>query len=433
VVADVEAGYGAQVVGTGIRNLQTNRVERVDPILDDPDRCKRHFRPARWRAFHRDVDWWRQGMPYRRWARMRIDHGYNPPPAWGILGTLLTNTGPASRTQLLALASIDLALLGLMFAAIAWAFGWQTMCIALIYWGTNQPARWEGIGGAHLRYGWLAASVGGICCLRRQRPGAAGLLLAYASCLRMFPVLIVAAVALRALVRMARERSLRPTPAERRIALAFAGGAALVVGLSSPIAGGIHSWVDFVENTQLHLATPGRNLVGLPSLLSYHLDGWSAGGLRRVELESEAAAEVLRPDPGADHRILLAFVSAAYVSLLALAASRHPDWVAAVLGVGLIPVTLDLSSYYLAGLLAFAALWTRREGVGVALLLLSATSWLAPRSLMFPWFSLLILVFVFVAILLVLRASPEGGDEAIPRSRAGVRRAPGADPGPAGS
>jgi hypothetical protein len=433
VVADVEAGHAARLAGTGIRNLETNLIERVDSILDDPDRCKRHFSPARWRAFQHDLSWWRQGMPFRRWARMRIDHGYNPPPAWGMLGTLLTNTGPASRAQLLALASIDLLLLGLMLGAIAWAFGWQAMCIALIYWGTNHPARWEWIGGSILRYGWLAASVGGICCLRRRRPGAGGLLLAYASCLRVFPVMIVAAVGLRALVRMARERSLRPTPAERRFALTFAGGTALVVGLSSPIAGGMHSWVDFVENSRLHLATPAKNLVGLPSLLAYHLHGWSAGGLRRVDREPGAAPELLRPAVGAEDWILRALMFAAYVSLLGLAASRHPDWVAAVLGVGLIPVTLDLSSYYLAALLAFAALWTRREGVGVALLLLSATSWLAPRPAMFPCFSLAILVFVFVAILLVLRASPRDGSGAIPGSRSDVRPAAGATPDPAGS
>jgi hypothetical protein len=434
VVADVEAGHGARLAGTGIRNLETNRIERVDSILDDPDRCKRHFRPARWRAFQRDVDWWRQGMPFRRWARMRIDHGYNPPPAWGMLGTLLTNTGPASRAQLLALASIDLLLLGLMFGAIAWAFGWQAMCIALIYWGTNQPARWEWIGGSVLRYGWLAASVGGICCLRRQRPGAGGLLLAYASCLRMFPVMIAAAVGLQALVRMARERSLRPTPAERRFALTFAAGAALVVGLSSPIAGGAQRWVDFVENSRLHLSTPANNLVGLPSLLAYHLHGWSAGPLRRVDREPDAVSEALRPDTGAEDWILRALVFAAYISLLGLAASRHPDWVVAVLGVGLIPVTLDLSSYYLAGLLAFAALWTRCEGIGVALLLLSATSWLAPGSAMFQCFSLAILVFVFAAILLMLRAPPEDRDETLPGSRADLRRGPaparpGAEPG----
>jgi hypothetical protein len=141
----------------------------------------------------------------------------------------------------------------------------------------------------------------------------------------------------------------------------------------------------------------------------------------------------LRPDTGAEDWILRALVFAAYVSLLGLAASRHPDWVVAVLGVGLIPVTLDLSSYYLAGLLAFAALWTRCEGIGVALLLLSATSWLAPGSAMFQCFSLAILVFVFAAILLMLRAPPEDRDEVIPGSRAGVGRVAGAGPGPAGA
>ena len=144
-------------------------------------------------------------------------------------------------------------------------------------------------------------------------------------------------------------------------------------------------------------------------------------------------SEALRPDTGAEDWILRALVFAAYVSLLGLAASRHPDWVAAVLGVGLIPVTLDLSSYYLAGLLAFAALWTRREEIGVALLLLSATSWLAPDSAMFQCFSLAILVFVFIAVLLMLRVRPEDRVDAMSGSHAGVGRAAEVGPGPAGS
>ena len=191
--------------------------------------------------------------------------------------------------------------------------------------------------------------------------------------------------------------------------------------------------MDFVENSRLHLSTPANNLVGLPSLLAYHLHGWSAGSLRRVEQRPEPASEALRPEIGAQDWILRALLFAAYVSLLGLAASRHPDWVAAVLGVGLIPVTLDLSSYYLAGLLAFAALWTRREGIGVALLLLSATSWLAPGPAMFQYFSSAILVFVFVAILLMLRARPEDRDDAMPGSHAGPRWTAGVGPGPAGS
>ena len=54
--------------------------------------------------------------------------------------------------------------------------------------------------------------------------------------------------------------------------------------------------------------------------------------------------------------------------------ARQPEWVAAVLGVGLVPVATELTSYYYAMLLVFAFLWPRRPEIGVALCTLSAVT-----------------------------------------------------------
>ncbi len=53
--------------------------------------------------------------------------------------------------------------------------------------------------------------------------------------------------------------------------------------------------------------------------------------------------------------------------LLALAVRRAPDWVAAILGIGLMPILLKLSGYYYSGLLVFAALWPVSPAAGLAL------------------------------------------------------------------
>jgi hypothetical protein len=408
VTADVEAGYGTAAGGATIRNLETNRLESARPLLTDPDRCKRHFSEARWRDFSNDVAWFRRGMPLAMWLQIRTDHGYNAPPAWGLLGWPLTNAAPASTLQLWLLTLIDPLLVALMFGAAAWAFGWRTMCVALIFWGTNQTARWEWVGGSILRYDWLAASVGGICCLRRGRPALGGVLLAYATCLRVFPAMLAAAVGLAALTRMARDRAWLPTRPQRRFAAGFVAAVAVLVAASSWMAGGLDRWGTFVENSRLHVATATTNLVGLPSLLSFQYAERAEVTLDPARPETQERWQAKRAEAFARRLPVYLALGLASLALVAAAGSRSPDWVSAVLGVGLIPVFLELSGYYLGILLAFAFLWTRHEAIGTGLMLLSSATWLFPClgrdcDLAAAWFSGLILVFVAFATLLVLR------------------------------
>ncbi len=408
VRADVEAGYGTLVSRSTIRDLETNRLQSAQPLVTQPDRCKPHFSEARWRDFTRDVAWFRRGLPFESWLQIRTDHGYNAPPVWGLLGTPLASTAPASARQLRWLTMIDPLLLAIMLGSVAWAFGWRTMCIALIFWGTNQPARWEWVGGSILRYDWLALSVGGLCCLRRERPAAAGVLLAYATCLRIFPGMIAASLALTALIRLARERSLQPTGAQRRFGLAFAGTALLLVGLSSASAGGVHIWRDFVENSRRHFDTATENRVGLRPLLSYDHDKRAAVTVDPSQIDPYGEWREARRETFARREPVYAVLALGFAVLLAIAASRQPDWVTAILGVGLIPVVLELGSYYYAILLAFALLWTRWPSIGVGLMLLSTATWLlrcreSNCDEASAWSSFAILVFVSFATLRVLR------------------------------
>ena len=186
VVADAEAGLRPQLVQSQIRNLETNALESARLALRDPGHCQRHFSPERWQAFSDDLRFFRQKLPVPLWFRLRSDHGYNPPPTWTLVGRWLTSE-PASRDTMFRLTAIDPVLIALMVGCIAWGFGWRVACIAWIFWGTNQPASWEWVGGSILRFDWLAASLAGLCCLRRGHPVAAGVLLAWAVGIRVFP------------------------------------------------------------------------------------------------------------------------------------------------------------------------------------------------------------------------------------------------------
>jgi hypothetical protein len=384
VIADAEDGLLFRAERRKVRHLESNTLGGTQAILADPERCKAHFSEARWALFKHDIAWFRGRMPPAFWEQAQRDHGYNGTPAWGILGSTLAGLGPASSTQILLLALLDPLLLLLMWAAVGWAFGWRVMCVALLYWGTNYPARFFWNGGAYLRQDWLAISIIGICMLRRQRMAAGGFALTAAALLRVFPGLIIVGVLLKALMKMWSERTLTPSPGHRRFALGCVAALALLVTASAVVAGSWTAWSGFIDNSRKHADTPLTNHMGLKTVVAYDHD-------TRARLSAPLGLE---EDPflvwkEARRRVfeervyLFAGLVLGFLILLARAVKNEEDWVAAVLAVGLVPVATELTCYYYSVFLAFGFLWARRESIGVGLCALAALTCLI--ATLFDW------------------------------------------------
>ncbi len=80
----------------------------------------------------------------------------------------------------------------------------------------------------------------------------------------------------------------------------------------------------------------------------------------------------------------------------------QPHWVAAILGLGALPVLLEPTCYYTSVLAVFGFLWLRRESVGAALCALSVASWLIAALFtewddVFVWTSVPLLAFLVFA------------------------------------
>jgi len=378
-LADRAAGLRQGPRGGLLRNLETNRLEPAAAELAAPERCRSHFSPERWAAFERDLAWLRARLPARRWLEMQADHGYNATPAWGILPGLLTNAAPLSDRQILALTLLDPLLLLLAFGAVGWAFGGRVLCALLLFWGTNQFAPFDWVGGGILRQDWLAALLIGLALLRRGWPGAAGFLLGWAALLRLFPGFLLAGLALRALVRMARERRLVLAVEELRIALGGLLALAVALPLSALPTGSLRVWLDFAGRTRVMLATPLANHMGLATLLAHDPSGPAERALDASLDDPYAPWKEARQRRFASRRPLFALLVAAYLALLARAVAGLEAWEAAALGVGLVPVAAELTGYYYAVLAGLAPLALRRPMLGAALVALAALSWAIPE------------------------------------------------------
>jgi hypothetical protein len=384
--ADVEAGLRRRVELRKIRNLRTNDLERTDAVLAHPERCKQHFSADRWAAFKKDVAFFRGRIGPRGWDDIQLDHGYNATPIWTALGGALAQLAPASPVQLTLLAALDpLALLAAL-GLIHWAFGWRVLCFALVAFATNFPSRFYWTGGAFLRWDWIFFLVAGIACLKKQRPVLAGIALATAAGLRVFPVFVFFGPLFAALWHWAKERRPRRSDLQFFAAAALAGVMLFAVGLAR--TGGPATFARFVANTEKHQATPLTNHMGLRTVLAWrpsevgrHLhDEGAVDPWRRWKDARLGAWQTLRP--------LLVVIVLGCLALLALAARRHEPWVVAALATMLIAFAVELTSYYYAFILCVALLVQQHQAVGRALLGLTAftqfIAW-APLRNMSTW------------------------------------------------
>jgi hypothetical protein len=371
-LADLEDGLIDRVRTRTIRMMATNSTVDALEALADPAEYRDRFSDERWQSFMRDVAWFRGRHHPDLWERIYLDHGFNAPPAWTMLGGSLVQRLPATDATILALSLIDTLLLLAMWGTVVWGFGWREACVGLLWWGTNMMADFGWTGGALLRQDWLMLTVVGICLARRGRTLLGGFALGYAALLRVFPVLLLGGVALQVAARVVRGRRPFVGGESWRLGAGVLAALLILLPLSSFVTGGFDGWHEFVDNSRGNLRATGINMVGLMSVLTYD------GELRK-------AAMYDRDDPGwedrwrqanrelfSKRRPLLWLLVAAFLPLLAWAVRDEESWVALALGIGLIPLGLFVACYYLTCLLGLGLLYRRfGDGVGLLLCLLS--------------------------------------------------------------
>jgi hypothetical protein len=386
VAADVAAGRIAPSDLVTVRNLETNHLE---PLLGAKALagCSPYFSAERWQSFIVDVEWFhdRSSAP-GRWQSILSDHGYNGTPAWGILGRILANTGPASSDQIGILATIDSALLLAMWAVVTWAWGWRAAAVAALSWGTNYAARYWWNGGAFLRMDWLFCLVVGISLLRKEKPRAAGAVVCLAALLRIFPGVVLIGLAATAAARVLIEKKVALLSHEKRFLEGVVGALVLVLPFSVLVAGGGHAvrwsaWQEFTQNSQKHLSTPLTNNMGLKTVLTYRTD------TRAETVNRGGDADPFGPWKEAHRRtaermkLPYLILAAAGIAAFAWVFRSKETWLVAAAAVGLIPIATELTCYYYAFLLVLALLTVERDEIGIMFVGLSLVSCIVPAFL----------------------------------------------------
>lgn len=432
VAAEAEIpGLGRRLERLDIRDLKTNTLTSSHEALAHPEACTEHFTPERWQAFVHDSEFFRRASSWEFWSSALKDNGYNATPVWRIAAGIIANATVIDDKVLYDLGLLDPILLACMAFVIWWAFGWRTLCLALIFFGTNYPGRYWWTGGAFLRMDWLVATVASICLMKKGRPAAAGVAISFATLLRVFPGFILGALILKVGVQSWRAKKIAVTQAQRRFIFGGLAALVLLVPIATWYGGGTGVWRGFVENSKKHVSTPLTNNMGWRTVVAYSRDTRAQIDRNIHDVDPFQKWKHDQLEKFHERRLGWLVGILGFLALLTLAVPRHDDWVALTLGVGLILFSAQLTCYYFIVMLAYALLWPHVRWSGCALLLTSAAScwipahWLGWDDERYVVISIVYLVFILGITTLMARfssAAPEPSPRTIEKGTRSKRR-----------
>lgn len=271
-----------------LRNLHSRRHEPRKEHLQG-NKCRDSFSEARWNEFKSDLKTFAPWMNRASWAKLFSDKGFNGTPFYTVLARALVAIQPLTHESLLRLSLIDPVLMVGAFAAVAWAYGANTAAIVAIFFCVFFPNRYEHMGGSILRFDYVAALIAGTACLKKERWGWAGALFAWATMVRVFPLVFAGAVVLKILVEVFETQKL--SPQHRRFVISYGAGTLLMFVISLiALEGTFSNWLEWAEDMRIHNMKSAGFRVGFKHLFMFdgELGHTSFGKMQRLFEERQA-------------------------------------------------------------------------------------------------------------------------------------------------
>jgi hypothetical protein len=210
---------------------------------------------------------------------MMNDKGYNPPPTWTMMASLLSNRVPTSSYYgMFALASIDLMLMIAAALAVTWAFGPRAALYLALILFTQYVSSHTHMKAAFIRTDWVMFLVIAACLIKKECWIPAGVLLAWATCSRIFPAIFAFGLGAKFLLDIVLERRINRD--YLRFLIAFGVAGIVFVG-ASWLEFGTAYWQEFLTKIADHDDDISAWRVGFKYiwLLSYKGASIGAGAL----------------------------------------------------------------------------------------------------------------------------------------------------------
>jgi hypothetical protein len=223
-----------------------------------------------------------------------------------------------------------------------------------VVWGTLMPGAGTWTMGSPLRQDWLLCIVGAVCLARRGWFTSAGVSIASAAALRIFPVFLLGLPAV-VIGRRTWQRG-RLGRADRRFIAGVVLGGVFWLGTTTAVFG-LGSWRDFAAHMAVHRLAPMANHVGLRATFSQSWDARWTAVMDPGAADSFATWGAARRATFAARQPLYLGIALACMAVAATAGWRlRRLWVAMAASSVLVLVAVDVASYYCAFLLVLGLL-----------------------------------------------------------------------------
>jgi hypothetical protein len=356
IVAQKQAG---RRLPRHVRDLATEHTRTVARWLNaDREReCRARFTDERWAAFARDVETYRSWHNRSRWDRRFADHGYNGSPLFTALGGTLANAVELDHRTMVLLSLINHVVVLVMLVLVLRAFGWQVGLLFTLLFFVNPTERWL-LGGAYLRFLWIASLISGLALLRLGRHALSGAAIMVSAFLTMFPAAFLGGVGITAAVDVLRRR---PVQDGRRRFIVGAAAAAVVCGaLSVAPAHGLGNWSEFMHQMDINSERLALGRIGFvyDFLWPKHVE-WSDAAYSYTEQEANMHRPFLGPVSLVHVRYALIVVLLGLIVWLALSRRLTDLEFTVLLGFGMFFLLTNTVRYYYVGLVGLPLLWSR--------------------------------------------------------------------------
>jgi Glycosyltransferase family 87 len=168
-----------------VRDLRTGQLVPLSTVADHTLEVRQRFSDEQWERFSDDA------LRFYLQDDIFLDNGLKATPTHVQVLRLFSSWQPFRTRSMLLAASLDFILLGLAGFAIYRAFGLSVLAAASLIFGFGFCSRYYWVGGAFMRHDWLAALLIAAAALQLQRFRIAGVAIAYATVVRVFPILFI--------------------------------------------------------------------------------------------------------------------------------------------------------------------------------------------------------------------------------------------------
>ena len=223
----------------------------VEKVLAEKGRYMALFEDERWQVFVKDILFFKKRLETYDWNYALGDNGYNGTPVWTMVGGTLSNMiSTDNEWGMTFLALLDVFLFFGALCCVWRAFGHRTALLMVVLLGTYFMMGHSSLKGAFLRTDWVMCLVMAVCMLKLEHYKTAGVLVAYATLSRIFPVIFMFGIGAKFVLEVVQRRTIN-----RHYLSYFASFTVAIfvlVAASIAYSGGLEIWKEFAIKMAKH-------------------------------------------------------------------------------------------------------------------------------------------------------------------------------------